>query len=73
MPWVRFTGDFDWSPVRHRNRVTVAYKAGMHLNVPRACRDAAAAAGKIEMAESPDAESRRSARPGDVPEADGDR
>jgi hypothetical protein len=49
MPWVRFTGDFDWSPVRHCNRVTVAYKAGMYLNVPRACRDAAAAAGKIEV------------------------
>jgi hypothetical protein len=73
MPWVCFTGDFNWSPVRHRNRVTIAYKAGMHLNVTRACRDAAAAAGKIEIAEAPDAESRRSARSGDVPEAGGGR
>jgi hypothetical protein len=72
MPWVRFTGDFNWSPVRHRNRVTVAYKAGMRLNVPRACRDAAAAAGKMEETESLHAESRKSPRPRDVPETGGD-
>lgn len=36
--WVRFIDDFDWRP---RCGVTVAYKAGMTLNVTRACAVAA--------------------------------
>jgi hypothetical protein len=43
MPWVRFDQDFDWSP---RHGVTIAYKAGMVLNVTRGCAAAAKAAGR---------------------------
>lgn len=43
MAWVRFTADHDWSP---RYGVTIAYKEGMTLNVPRACATLAIAAGK---------------------------
>lgn len=42
MPWVRFTKDYDWV----QPAFTIAYKAGMHLNVTRACADEAIAAGK---------------------------
>lgn len=43
MAWVRFTADYDWSP---RYGVTIAYKAGMTLNVTAACATLAIAAGK---------------------------
>lgn len=43
MPWARFTADFDWSP---RHGVTIAYRAGMMLNVTRRCRDGAVKAKK---------------------------
>ena len=43
MPWVRFTADFDWSP---RYGATIAYRAGMVLNVTRRCRDGAVKANK---------------------------
>ncbi|MCA0025475.1 MULTISPECIES: hypothetical protein [unclassified Mesorhizobium] len=36
--WVRFTADFDWKPTPQS---ITAYKAGMVLNVPRACAEAA--------------------------------
>lgn len=38
MPWVRFTSDFDFDP---RHGVTIAYKAGMVLNVTRRCAERA--------------------------------
>jgi hypothetical protein len=41
--WVRFTADFGWKPTPQS---TVAYKAGMALNVTRACADAALLADK---------------------------
>lgn len=44
--WVRFIEDFGWRP---HYGVTVAYKAGMILNVTRAC---AAAAGDKAVAVS---------------------
>lgn len=43
MPWVRFTADHDWKP---RPAVTIAYKAGMTLNVPGAAADEAVARGR---------------------------
>ncbi|QMV02578.1 hypothetical protein GHV40_14295 [Devosia sp. D6-9] len=43
MPWVRFTGDFDFRPVFG---VTIAYRAGSHKLVTTACAAAAIAAGK---------------------------
>lgn len=45
MPWVRFVEDFNW----RQPGFTVAYKAGMVLNVTRAC---AAAAGDKAVAVS---------------------
>ncbi|WP_421912734.1 hypothetical protein [Mesorhizobium sp.] len=42
--WVRFTGDFDFSPAAHGGRSTIAYKAGMVENVTRECADLAVAA-----------------------------
>lgn len=50
MPWVRFTGDYPWSPVPQQ---TVMFKAGMVLHVPRGCAAAAIAAGKAVAAERP--------------------
>jgi hypothetical protein len=44
--WVRFTGDFDFSPAALGGRSTTAYRAGMELNVTRECADQAVAAGK---------------------------
>jgi hypothetical protein len=45
--WVRFTADFDYRP---NAMTTIAYKAGMVLNVPRAAGDAAISADKaVEM------------------------
>jgi hypothetical protein len=37
--WVRFTGDFDFSPAALGGRSTTAYRAGMELNVTRECAD----------------------------------
>ena len=51
--WVRFTGDFDFSPAAHGGRSTTAYKAGMELNVTRECADAAKAAGKAIAGRKP--------------------
>jgi hypothetical protein len=45
---IHFVADFDWSPIQHRGRVTVAFKAGMELRVTRACAAAAIAAGKAQ-------------------------
>lgn len=42
MPWVKFTRDFDWNPVKP---VTVAYKAGMCKMVTTPCAKAAIAKG----------------------------
>lgn len=46
MPWVRFTEDHNWV----QPGFTIAYKAGMHLNVTRTCADEAIAAGKAVRA-----------------------
>lgn len=51
--WVRFTADFDFSPVEFSGLVTVAYKAGTVENVPTACADLALAAGKAEKTKAP--------------------
>ncbi|WP_246678238.1 hypothetical protein [Mesorhizobium sp. B1-1-7] len=48
--WVRFTADFDWKPIPQS---TTAYKAGMVLNVTRACADAALGAGKAVKSANP--------------------
>jgi hypothetical protein len=48
VPWVRFTGDFDWSPPERGGRVTIAYRAGMVLLVTTACATAAAAADRAQ-------------------------
>lgn len=44
--WVRFTADFPFSPEVRGGRVTIAYKAGMTMNVTRECADKAVGAGK---------------------------
>lgn len=49
MPWVQFTGDFDW---RVGTRTT-AYKTGMVQLVKQACRDAAVSAGRAVDADRP--------------------
>jgi hypothetical protein len=51
--WVRFTGDFDFSPAAFGGRSTIAYRAGMELNVTRECADAAIAAGKAVAGRKP--------------------
>lgn len=43
--WFRFDQDFDFSPVERGGRVTIAYKAGMVMNVTRACAEAAERVG----------------------------
>lgn len=51
--WVRFTGDFDFSPAALGGRSTTAYRAGTELNVTRECADAAVAAGKAVAGTKP--------------------
>lgn len=53
MPWLAFTADFDFSPVAHGGRVTIAFKAGMRMLVTRECAEAAIAAGKAKRTISP--------------------
>lgn len=53
MPWIRFSADFDWSPPAYRNRVTIAYKAGMVQLVTRACADKATAKGAASPTKRP--------------------
>lgn len=53
MAWLRFTENFNWV----QPGFTIAYKAGMHLNVTRACADEAQAAGKAVKAPAPKRES----------------
>lgn len=43
--WFRFERDFDFSPSARNGRVTIAYKAGMVMNVTRECAEAARRAG----------------------------
>jgi hypothetical protein len=50
---VRFTADFDFSPVPLRGHVTIAYKAGMSANVTRGCAEHAVSAAKAEHIPSP--------------------
>lgn len=49
MPWVRFTGNFNWVDPR-LPAVTKAFKRGSSLLVTTACAKAAIAAGKAEPA-----------------------
>lgn len=49
MAWLRFTENFNWV----QPGFTIAYKAGMHLNVTRACAAEAQAAGKAVKAPTP--------------------
>ena len=53
MPRIRFTKDFDWSPLPMNGRVTVAYKAGSVVMVTTPCANLAIAAGaaKVEKAD----------------------
>ena len=67
MPWVRFTADFDFRP---RIAVTVAYRAGRVMLVPKACADTAIARGRAERAtkeEIANARSRKSAGAAEFP------
>lgn len=48
MPWMRFTGDFPFTPPKRR-RVTIAFKEGHCLRVPRECARQALEAGKAEL------------------------
>lgn len=50
MAWVKFTEDFDCWP---SPQVTIAYKAGMTLNVTRRCAESAKAKGKAVSCASP--------------------
>ena len=46
MPWVRFTGNFDWYPPERNGRYCLAYKVGTVALVTTPCATAAKAAGK---------------------------
>lgn len=59
MAWLRFTADMDWKPTAG---TTIAYKAGMVLNVTRDCADKAIAAGKGVRLKAP--------RKGEAPDAE---
>jgi hypothetical protein len=49
--WVRFLSDFDFKP---KPAVTIAYPAGLVVNVTRTCAAKALAAGKAEKTEAPE-------------------
>jgi hypothetical protein len=51
--WIRFTKDFDFSPPERGGRATVSYKAGTKANVRRIAAEAAIAAGKAVVVETP--------------------
>lgn len=51
MPWIRFTADYDFSPVALKGHVTIAYKAGMVKNVTTECATLAVGADKAERME----------------------
>jgi hypothetical protein len=51
--WFRFDRDFDFSPVALKGRSTIAYKAGMVVNVNRECADGAKKAGAGSPTKSP--------------------
>lgn len=53
MPWIRFTGHFDWRVPAHKGLVTIAYKAGTTRFVTRQCAADAIAAGKGELTTRP--------------------
>jgi hypothetical protein len=42
MAWVRFKRNYDWKPT---SQTTIAYKAGMEVNVKAACAEMAVNAG----------------------------
>lgn len=46
MPWVRFTGNFNFAVTP---AVTIAYRAGMTQFVHRRCADKAVASGRAEI------------------------
>lgn len=52
MPWVLFTGSFDWVPPL-APMTAVAYRCGMRLLVTTPCAQAAIAAGKAEPSSRP--------------------
>lgn len=52
MPWVRFTGDFDFKP---KTSVTQAFRAGSVKLVTTACAKAAVTAGRAENTRKPKA------------------
>lgn len=49
MAWVRFTADHNWV----QPGFTIAYKAGMHLNVTRVCADEAVEKSKAVRTAAP--------------------
>lgn len=51
--WVRFLADFDYSPTARRGWTTIAYKAGMEVNVRRECGEAAIGQGKAVAVTAP--------------------
>jgi hypothetical protein len=52
MPWVRFTGDFDFKP---KASVTLAYRSGEVKMVTTACARKAISRGKAEKVSKPNA------------------
>jgi hypothetical protein len=52
MPWVRFTGNYDFTPARQRG-VTLAYLAGMERNVTRECARKAKDKGRAQTIPAP--------------------
>jgi hypothetical protein len=52
MPWVQFEADHDFRPAAEP-RVTVAYRAGMRLNVVRECADQAVSLGRARRVRAP--------------------
>lgn len=71
MPWFKFDKDYDYRPVPKGSSL-VAYKAGMHLNIPEAAAKAAELAGRGERSKhAPKAGDRTDGKQAVRPRADG--
>lgn len=55
MPWLKFSGDFDWKP---QPNITIGYLTGQVKLVTTACADAAEKAGKGNRVKKPESERR---------------
>jgi hypothetical protein len=66
MPWVEFTGPFNWDPPARRGASTHAFSAGLKRLVPKACADEAVAAGRAKAIKRPFGETGEEPEPGSM-------